>query len=343
MGIKIRLVQNAVLLTLAFMCIVFVCSADSDGSTAEFELTNVVKAQLPDFSPDIYNELEQNDIFIAGIGKVPTIKDQNMKRNWLNNLHKTKDNVRSQMGSYTQPNGPVVSYGYNYQGYLSVQFLEGTEVNESLINEIYDLFDKHSKSMGIEDVPVVFEFTPQIEFTSRTSKWDPLIGGVKVVSQTGGGSTSCIAVRDPSFGSTTKGFLVAGHSALNAGGIGASFYQPTISNDNKIGTVDRLEFDEADAAFIENDYINAISQIYYDDIDQLMDVTSYDEADVGDYVRMSGGESGLTNSFLVTNCRDVTYLGYPTLTDQYIALYPSQKGDSGSPIFMLDELMGSNF
>ena len=61
------------------------------------------------------------------------------------------------MEIYIHPDGPVSSYGYNYNGYISVELSEGSEVSESLMDEIYELFDQQGMQMGVDDVPVVFK------------------------------------------------------------------------------------------------------------------------------------------------------------------------------------------
>jgi len=42
--------------------------------------------------------------------------------------------------------------------HLTVYFLEGSDVNESLMNEIYGIFDQQGRQTGINDVPVMFQF-----------------------------------------------------------------------------------------------------------------------------------------------------------------------------------------
>ncbi len=65
------------------------------------------------------------------------------------------------MLAYHRPDGPVIFYGYNYQGYLTVGFLEESEISESLMDEIYVIFDRQAMQKGIDDVPVVFRFEGQ--------------------------------------------------------------------------------------------------------------------------------------------------------------------------------------
>lgn len=291
--------------------------------------------KLPDYGLNIHEKLEKDDKVLKTKGKIPEIKEEKEKREWLDKLDSSGRKVNEEMLQYMQPEGPLVSCGYNYQGYLVVDILEGSEIDESTMNEIYEIYNKQAKKDGIEEVPVVFQYSPQIEVTSRTSTWNPLIGGIRVVRSGGFSSTLGFAVRDED-NPSEEGFLVAGHSAINAGGIGSMFYQPYVSTTKRVGTVDRLEFEYADAAFIEDDYRSVDNKIYYDDTNQLMDVTSFDDPEVGDYVRISGITSGLTSSGRVTDIHYMTtYPGYDILYDQCKAEYSSDSGDSGAPVFKI--------
>jgi hypothetical protein len=94
---------------------------------------------------------------IATYGKEREFYIEDEKQNLLDKLDNIVSGVRGDMEIYIYPDGPVSSYGYNYNGYISVEFSEGSEVSESLMNEIYELFDQQGMRMGIDDVPVVFK------------------------------------------------------------------------------------------------------------------------------------------------------------------------------------------
>ncbi|WP_269851635.1 chymotrypsin family serine protease [Methanosarcina horonobensis] len=194
---------------------------------------------------------------------------------------------------------------------------------------------KKAKKQDIQEIPVVFQYSPPFKFSARDSTWTTLIGGIKVCNENNANSTLGFAVVDTT--TNQKGFLVAGHTVYSTGGIGSKMYQPYKSSSKCIGTVDRLEFEYADAAFIEDDYRSVDNQIYYRDVNQVMDVTSYDtNVQVGEYVKMSGIASGLTSSGRIT---DITHIqsvsGYPNLYNQCVALYDWDFGDSGAPVFRL--------
>lgn len=80
------------------------------------------------------------------------------KREWLDSLVPIVKGRSRYIEPYFYPDGPVISYGLNYQGYLSVHFLIGSEVNESYMGEIYGIIDEKARENGIEEVPVLFSF-----------------------------------------------------------------------------------------------------------------------------------------------------------------------------------------
>ena len=334
---NIRWMLNASLFSMILIGITFIGFANSNDITTQYAVEDVqaLEEGLPDYGPQIYEQMEQNKAVIKTMGKIPQIDAEEEKQNWLKTLDQSGTNLKDQMQPYVNSEGPIISYGINYQGYLTVNILEGVEVNDSFVSEIYSIFDKEGRKQNIEEIPVVFQHTPEFKFSARDSLWPTLFGGIKVRNQNNEFSTLGFAAVDPSTGQ--EGFLVAGHTVYTTGGIGSKMYQPYVSSSTCIGTVDRLEFQYADAAFIEDDYRSVDNQIYYRDINQIMDVTSYDSVvTVGEYVRMSGVTTGLTSSARIT---DVNYImsiyGYPNLYEQCLASYPRADGDSGAPVFRL--------
>ena len=164
MIMKFKQIVSIFIIGLLFFILTVAASAGSNVSVNSTSYAGVRQAELPDFNPQIFDLLaEQDDNYILGKGEVLLITSESDKRNWLRDLNNVNTGVREEiMAEYMRPNGSVMSYGYNYQGYLSVQFPEGTEVNESLINEIYSIFDQEAMKNNISGVPVLFEYSPEI-------------------------------------------------------------------------------------------------------------------------------------------------------------------------------------
>jgi hypothetical protein len=100
----------------------------------------------------------------------------------LDKLDNIVSGVRGDMGIYIYPDGPVSSYGYNYQGYISVELSEGSEISESLMDEIYEIFDRQGMQMGISDVPVVFEKAVPCEICEEVLPEPPATPGFTAIS-----------------------------------------------------------------------------------------------------------------------------------------------------------------
>ncbi|HIH74393.1 MAG TPA: hypothetical protein HA306_03850 [Methanosarcina sp.] len=119
--------------------------------------------QLPDYGPELFEEIKKNPQFIAARGTMPEIGEgEEEKREWINSLTccSSFSDLPSKMDPYMQANGgPVVGYGPSGMGgYLYVEFDKNTpeKINVSLIDEIYQVIDEHCEQEGISDVPVVF-------------------------------------------------------------------------------------------------------------------------------------------------------------------------------------------
>ena len=97
---------------------------------------------------------------IATYGKLPEFENDEQKRNWQGNLKEIGKNVRmrGEMDPYFYPEGTVIGYGHNVEGYTEVTFLEGTVIEKPLMDEIYEIFDRQAREIGIQEVPLIFEF-----------------------------------------------------------------------------------------------------------------------------------------------------------------------------------------
>lgn len=67
----------------------------------------------------------------------------------------TKDLIRER---YLYPNGSLIGFGYDVDGYLRVSIWNGPPPpeNTSSIEAVYSMLDEQAREMGIEDIPVKF-------------------------------------------------------------------------------------------------------------------------------------------------------------------------------------------
>lgn len=126
---------------------------------------------LPDFGPEVFEKMKNDSKIFATYGRIPTIKIETQKREWLEKLDEIGIGVREEMLPYVYPNGSVISYGYDWEGFFYVGLYKNTTVNEYIVNEIYGKIDKVAKVKSIQDVPVVFSMDdmPQLDSLARNN------------------------------------------------------------------------------------------------------------------------------------------------------------------------------
>lgn len=121
---------------------------------------------LPDYGPESFDKAKNETGFITTRGTMPEIYQEEEKRKWLDlliNYSRSLSLPNSTTGInpyFAEFGGPVISFGTNINGYLIVGFEAYTpeKVNESVINEVYQVIDEDFEQEGISDVPVVFVF-----------------------------------------------------------------------------------------------------------------------------------------------------------------------------------------
>ena len=298
------------------------------------EIANLTKKGIPDFGPEVFEEMEKDPRVLDTYGIIPRFGTDGERRNWLDELDEVKNRVRSEMPPYLYPEGPVIAYGYNYRGYFRVTFEENLVVEESLMDKIYGMINKEAKGMGIQEVPVVFklESVPELQRT-RDDEFRPLIGGVQIQQdETYGLSTLGFAAEDDG---GNEGYVVAGHLGDGATSIGLGIWQPIAEGSYDVGEVEQTGGEYADASWVPYDDVEAMIYICgTEDYEIIRPVTDYrDEPDEGDTVFKSGIATSLTMG-TVEGKTDVGHPDFGTLEDQYYADYTCAGGDSGSPVYI---------
>lgn len=170
-----------------------------------------------------------------------------------------------------------------------------------------------------------------MQLSGYDNRYRPIIGGIQVQTIRSGSTyaaTLGFAVKKKSDG--TKGYVVAKHFGNS---IGLQMWQPTVSDSNKVGTVSKLGGHYADASFVP--YSNVEATIHLGN-SYTQPVKGYTDPDLTWRVYMSGATSGITVGDVVGMQEEVTQDGY-TYYDQAKATYPSGGGDSGAPVYHIEE------
>lgn len=115
---------------------------------------------IPDYDPERLDEAKNGSWFIAARGTMPVINHSAEKREWEELLVQCTRNNEEILQYFASAGGPVISFGFNINGYLKVGLESDTpeKVNESIIDEIYHVINEQCEKEGIDEVPVVFEW-----------------------------------------------------------------------------------------------------------------------------------------------------------------------------------------
>jgi hypothetical protein len=103
-------------------------------------------------------EAQKKNTLIATYGKEREFYIEDQRREWYNQLNTIYTLARDSMEAYMYPQGPVISYGWSIENRIGVGILEGSEVNNSTISDIYNIFNQTGKGIGVADVPVIFSY-----------------------------------------------------------------------------------------------------------------------------------------------------------------------------------------
>lgn len=120
---------------------------------------------LPDYGPEKFEEIKNESWFITTRGTMPIISNDSEKQEWLESLKECILNNDKMSEYYVENGGPVESFGRNINGYLKVG-LESTtpeKVNDTVIDEIYQVINQNCELEYVEDVPVVFIWSHDVE------------------------------------------------------------------------------------------------------------------------------------------------------------------------------------
>ncbi|MCM1986335.1 S1 family peptidase [Methanococcoides seepicolus] len=290
---------------------------------------------FPDYGSIAFDSLEKDSNVLESRGTVPGITEDKEKLDWLDTIWECINNSEKELHPYMKENGgPLTGFGVNYGGYLFVEFDEEIkDINKSTIDNFYNIIDANAKKAELSDIPVVFRKGEKVHLDSRTTLWDDMIGGIKINHKDPSTglwykSTLSFAAEDSN---GNKGFVMSGHAAMGAGGVGGDIYQ----GGRKVGDVTYLTGHFADAAWVEANNVNA--EIYYDDVDDVRGVHGYypDDVSVGSTVYVSGITTGYTSGCVTDRYKNKNSATFGTLYDQFIADYPCASGDSGAPVFKM--------
>lgn len=133
-------------------------STDNKSVQSEDYLNSEVSNVNFDYYHDFYGLNSRGNTVITRHGKLSVLETEKQRESWNSTLEKLSNKIKDTLASkYMYPHGQVVTCGTNEKGYFVILF-KYSNVNESLINEIYALIDNSAREMGIHDIPVEFGY-----------------------------------------------------------------------------------------------------------------------------------------------------------------------------------------
>lgn len=328
-------------LAMLLIGVVFAASASSNDSTtvtSEDEVSGIAESesqdiQIPDFSPQTFENLKNDPNILATKGQIPDYTNQVEKQSWIDKLDKSRvllDNDTN-MEPYMYPKGPIIGYAWNNQGYFEVMLYKNMKITDSQINEIYDVINKTANKASIKEIPIVFSKDDlfQDHVSGYNSYHRPIIGAIKVTGQTGGWGTIGFAAQTSS---GTKGYVTVQHLGTS---VGYKMYQPINTlGAYGAGSVSKISGHYADACFVP--YSNVAAKIHIGG-GSTKNVYGYDSTVPG----ISWNNRKVYKSGTTTGVTDGTIKGAgtldngPTYYNMVYSNYGSSSGDSGGPVYRI--------
>jgi hypothetical protein len=159
------------------VCLLLSISSNADGNKSDtYEIDGgesymSTSSTLPNYGPEMFEKAEKESNFIAARGTMPIISNEGEKRDWTNLLVKCTRNNSEILEYFVVNGGPVESFGTYIDGYLKVGMESTTpdKVNDTVVDEIYEIISKQCEKEGVNEVPVVFVWEHEEEIVEEES------------------------------------------------------------------------------------------------------------------------------------------------------------------------------
>lgn len=311
---------------LGIMCMLLVTVSVS-GAAVDDKTYAILAPCYSDYLIESYGPVPvfDNDHKVISRGVMSGFSDFVERDAWYKKLDRIYEATKIAVDKqYSYPRGPVIAYGYDALGSVTVGLYENETADPKTIEGIYSLVAAEAKKQGIEDVPVIFYTEPMPQLSlGRTDVWRPIIGGVQAGSSLGPFTVGFAATR-----SGEAGFVTTGH----AGDVGATIYQPNLSY--SVGTLTvSSQGTSSDSSWVQ--YSNVAGQIFETSGSQPWVSGSTDPwLNLG--ITKSGISTGVTSGTVVSQTSLYNSFFGTTLYNQWYGSYSQSSGDSGAPVYFKD-------
>ncbi|QSZ67196.1 hypothetical protein RJ40_06625 [Methanofollis aquaemaris] len=115
---------------------------------------------------DVVEKIQERDEVVCTYGTLPDLNNETPRRAWISRLQAYTEIQKKEMMPYLYPHGPILSLGYDVQGYVKVMVRENYTVSGNETGTWYRILKQYGDECGIEEIPVkvvaTSDHTPEI-------------------------------------------------------------------------------------------------------------------------------------------------------------------------------------
>lgn len=103
---------------------------------------------------DVVEKIRAQENVICTYGTLPDLENETTRRAWIDSLQAYTRVQKKEMMPYLYPDGPVLSLGYDVQGYVKVMVEDDHAVGANETGVWYQILRQYGEAHGIEEIPV---------------------------------------------------------------------------------------------------------------------------------------------------------------------------------------------
>lgn len=103
---------------------------------------------------DVVEKIQEREEVICTYGTLPDLTNETYRRAWVGRLQTYTTVQKKEMRPYLYPDGPILSLGYDVQGYVKVMVRENYTATENETGIWYRILREYGEERGIENIPV---------------------------------------------------------------------------------------------------------------------------------------------------------------------------------------------
>lgn len=103
---------------------------------------------------DVIEKIREQENVICTYGTLPNLDNETDRRAWIGILQAYTRVQKKEMKPHLYPDGPILSLGYDVQGYVKVMVEDDHPIEANETRTWYQIFREYGDATGIENIPV---------------------------------------------------------------------------------------------------------------------------------------------------------------------------------------------